>query len=106
MPFKPGQSGNPKGKPKGAKSIPDFLRRSGGWKCPDGFLENLKKHFGDDLIDSLTIDQATLMQVRLDALKGNSWAVGFIADRTEGKVANEHKIGGLDTVGPLDIVIK
>ena len=59
--FKKGQSGNPNGRPKGTRSIPDMLLKIGAEEgTKDGQFEY--------------------------ALEGKSWAVEFLADRTEGKV--------------------
>jgi len=68
--WKPGQSGNPKGRPKGAKSLNDLLRKIGDEK-----LE------GTDL----TKREAVMRKVYKLAYEGKPWAVQFIADRTEGK---------------------
>tara|TARA_R100000329_G_scaffold56745_2_gene51464 strand:- start:125 stop:451 length:327 start_codon:yes stop_codon:yes gene_type:complete len=58
------------GRPKGARSIPDLLRKIG-----DEFGEG-------NHIDNL---EAVLRHVYSQALEGKSWAVEFIANRTEGK---------------------
>lgn len=71
-PFKPGQSGNPKGRPKKGSAIADILNEIGEEKIKFGGLETTKK-------------RAVLMKVYQMAVKGESWAVHFIADRTEGK---------------------
>jgi hypothetical protein len=39
------------------------------------------------------------------ALEGDRYAIEFIADRTEGKVAQEHQIGNAQNAGPFEIVI-
>lgn len=68
--FKPGKSGNPKGRPKGSTSIKDILRRIG--------IESLE---GTDM----TKDEAIMRKVYKLAFDGQPWAVQFIADRKEGK---------------------
>ena len=70
--FKPGQSGNPKGRPKKGSAIADILNEIGEEKTNIGKLEVTKK-------------RAVLIKVYQKAMKGESWAVHFIADRTEGK---------------------
>jgi len=42
--FKPGQSGNPNGRPKGGKNIPDLLRKFGAWPCPDVLITKMLLH--------------------------------------------------------------
>ena len=68
--FKPGVSGNPIGRPKGSQSIPDILRKIGD---EEGTTDGKSK-----------LD-VVLYKVFQYALEGKSWAVQFIADRTEGK---------------------
>lgn len=68
--FKPGVSGNPKGRPKGKRSIPDILRKIGE---------------EEGSIDGKTKLDVVMRKVFGYALEGKSWAVQFIADRTEGK---------------------
>ena len=66
--FQPGQSGNPKGRPRKEFAIAEILREIGE-----------SKHGGK------TKRQLVLEKVYELALKGVPWAVEFIADRTEGK---------------------
>ena len=68
--FKPGQSGNPSGRPKGTRSIPDILKKIGD---EEGTLDGKSK------LDVI------MYKVFQYALEGKPWAVQFIADRTEGK---------------------
>ena len=68
--FKPGQSGNPNGRPKGTRSIPDKLKKIGD---EEGTLDGKSK------LDVI------MYKVFQYALEGKPWAVQFIADRTEGK---------------------
>ena len=68
--FKRGVSGNPNGRPKGARSIPDILRKIGD---EEGTLDGKSK------LDVI------MYKVFQFALEGKPWAVQFIADRTEGK---------------------
>ena len=68
------QNINMEGKPKGVRSIPDILRKVGQeqWYGKDG------KSYGEKI-------EVILRKVYSEALDGKSWAVQFIADRTEGK---------------------
>jgi len=68
--FKPGVSGNPNGRPKGKRSIPDILRKIGD---EEGTADGKSK---------LDVIMNKVFQY---ALEGKPWAVQFIADRTEGK---------------------
>jgi len=68
--FKSGVSGNPNGRPKGSLSIPDILHKIGD---EEGTTDGKSK-----------LD-VVMYKVFQYALEGKSWAVQFIADRTEGK---------------------
>lgn len=68
-PWKPGQSGNPNGRPPKPRCIVDALRSIGSE--PFGEYES-------------RIEALCRLVYEL-ALKGTPWAVQFIADRTEGK---------------------
>jgi len=82
--FKKGQSGNPNGRPKGTRSIPDMLMKIGG---EDGTKNG-----------QYTKLEVVLRRVFEYALEGKSWAVEFIADRTEGKVRQELQVGMMPEV--------
>ncbi len=95
--FKPGESGNPKGRPKGSgRGIKDLLRRFGDWECPEAFklkLISVKDRAGDRIqlfplskIKKLSLNEAVYLKVYIEAIRGESWAVQFIAERREGKV--------------------
>lgn len=67
--FMPGKSGNPKGRPKKAKCIPDILRSITSEKA-DGYETKLHK-----ILDNV-VNQA---------IKGDQWSIQFIAERMEGR---------------------
>ena len=60
-----------KGRPKGSVSIPDILRRVLGEEIGTA--------------DKMTRLEAILIKVVKEAYDGDKWAVGFLADRLEGK---------------------
>lgn len=69
--FGPGNTASVgKGRPKGSRSIPDILRKIAE---EEGTTEGITKL------------EVVLRQVFRYALEGKSWAVEFIANRTEGK---------------------
>ena len=87
--WKPGQSGNPKGRPKKAKFIPDILAKIGREKIPPAILAVIQKaypHKAAVLAKDERFLDALCRAVWIRALQGESWAVLFIAERTEGKV--------------------
>jgi hypothetical protein len=68
--FKPGKSGNPKGRPKGTNTLAMLLKK-----------------IGEEELDGTEFDkrEAIMRKVYKMAFDGQPWAVQFIADRTEGK---------------------
>ena len=78
----PGVSGNPAGRPKKIKTIPDILAKIGKLKVKDNDLlpDKIRERFDD----KTTMFDAVLNMVYIYALQGQAWAVQFIAERTEG----------------------
>jgi hypothetical protein len=79
--WKKGTSGNPKGRPPRGFAIAEILRRVG-----DEEVEQDGK--------KIPRREQMLRRVYEEALKGQSWAVHFIADRTEGKVVSVYREEG------------
>ena len=71
--FKPGQSGNPGGRPKGRTSFRKILEKVGGEPTE---LERFK---------GMTKDEAIARLVYEDAEGGDKWSRQFIVERKEGK---------------------
>jgi len=91
--WKPGQSGNPKGRPKKEICIPDILNTIGK-EIPDNQI--LRNKFPQK-----TNLEIILQRVYHEALSGKPWAVQFIADRTEGKPRQPIEI---DKPEPITII--
>lgn len=85
--FKPGQSGNPKGRPKKAKCIPDLLRKIGDYQTPAELQKSVIEYFELPKDTCVSMAEAVCLKVYMKAMEGQSWAINFIADRTEGKPA-------------------
>ncbi|MBT4851329.1 MAG: hypothetical protein HON37_04580 [Candidatus Marinimicrobia bacterium] len=85
--FKPGKSGNPKGRPKKAKCIPDLLRKIGEYQAPEEIHDHVIEYFELPKDTTLSMAEAVCMVVYMKATEGQSWAINFIVDRTEGKPA-------------------
>lgn len=85
MPFEPGQSGNPGGRPKTAKEFRDAL------------MVALKRTDGD----KVKLAQVAEALVE-EAIKGNVPAAKEIADRIDGKVPQG--VAGPDGEGPLEVL--
>lgn len=89
--FKPGQSGNPAGKPKGAKNRATILREI--LSLPLVSIDALKKH-ADGLPEGVTIEQAINYALAREASKGDVAAIKEVNDTLYGKltdkIQNEH----------------
>lgn len=83
-PWKPGQSGNPKGRPPKPHCIPDILKAIGAQPLPKDLEAVLRKKM-PGLPDKPTHIQALMVATYSRALAGQPWAVQFVAERTEGK---------------------
>jgi len=91
--WKKGQSGNPKGRAKTAKCIPDILRRIGDEQPTDFMLASLRKIYGP-AHRPCNMREAMLLATYADAAKGDAVARAFIAERTEGKVTDQIQLEG------------
>ena len=70
--FVPGQSGNPNGRPKKKKCIPDILKELTEAKTKDGSSTKLVK---------------MLSNIVENAIEGDQFSITFVADRLEGRPA-------------------
>lgn len=96
-PFKPGQSGNPKGKPKGTTSIVTELRR----------LMEKRMPVNDPITGRpvrIKIKQLVAMSLIKSALNGKPEAAGQIIDRLEGKVAQTMNLNGAMVSNTVNVV--
>ena len=76
MPFKPGVSGNPKGRPPGGLSLAERIREKGG---QDGSVYV-------ELLHGIAMDESEVTKVRLDAVK-------TLMDRGYGRLPQEVQVG-------------
>jgi hypothetical protein len=70
--FKPGQSGNPKGRPKGSKNEATILRELLYRKIPVNQGGKIRK---------ITVLEAILLRFTEDSLKGNTKSAAFLLNR-------------------------
>jgi hypothetical protein len=83
--FKPGQSGNPKGRPKGSKNTATLLR---------AILDRKVEMRTDGLVRKVSVREAMLMRFAEAALKGDTKAAGFLLQRYDmEETVNEHSTG-------------
>ena len=86
--FVKGNPGNPNGRPRKAICIPDLLRKVGDEECN---LNGAK----------IPKIEAVVREIYKQALKGKQSAIDFIAERTEGKVADKV----LKAEAPIDFIV-
>ena len=89
IPFKPGESGNPAGRPPNKRYLSELAR---------DLLKQVRK--GD--LDGKTTDELVVLALVKEALKGNTKAIEMLHDWTEGKVPDKHEI----ETGDISIVYK
>jgi hypothetical protein len=79
--FKPGQSGNPKGRPKGAKNestiLKELLQHKIAIRSPNGSLRKI------------SVLEGIHRKIIEDALKGNTKSAGFVFNRYGALVSGE-----------------
>jgi hypothetical protein len=78
--FKPGQSGNPKGRPKGTKNEATILYELLNRKIPIREGSRTRK---------ITVLEAILLRFTEDSLKGNTKSAAFLLNRHSALVAGE-----------------
>jgi hypothetical protein len=75
--------------PRQYQTINSLLRKLGTEICPEEQIKEIRKIFPDfQPREGMTIQEATIARVWLEAARGMSWAQEFTAERTEGKVPN------------------
>ena len=84
--FKPGQSGNPKGRPRGAKSEATILQDLLQHKI--GLSEHGKTR-------RITLHEAILRRIAEDCLKGNTKSAAFLLNRYHAMTSGEPDESGL-----------
>ena len=104
--WKPGQSGNLKGRPPKVRHIPSILMKIGAENLPFKAIPELQKFWPD--ADKFTMLEAVLRMTYLQALNGTGWALEFIAVQTEGKVPDRIELSiyddvDLDKIRALDL---
>ena len=72
--FKPGQSGNPRGRPKGAKSTATII---------DEILSRKVRIRSERGVRKITVHEAMLMGFADQGLKGDTKSAGFLLDRKD-----------------------
>ena len=83
-PWKPGESGNPKGRPANIFYLSEVLRNEINKPCPPLLRKKLSVIMPEGEV--LTIGQAVVASTLMNMMKGNPTAITTIWDRLEGKV--------------------
>lgn len=83
--FEKGNSGNPKGRPKGSKNLSTALKDALGRLAPDSVVDaKFIREFCKGR-KRVTVADALAARLIFDAIKGEAWAFKEIGDRTEGR---------------------
>ena len=91
-PWKKGQSGNPKGKPKGAKDRSTVLAEMLKHKMLNGEGVAIKNPFTQK--GTITLEEGVDAALIKKALGGNIEAIKEIKDTMHGKITEKKEIGG------------
>jgi hypothetical protein len=84
--FQPGESGNPKGRPKGAKNTSTLLRK---------ILDSKIEVRTGGTVRKISVREAILTRFAEAALKGDTKSAGFLLQRYDmPETAEEHAING------------
>jgi hypothetical protein len=89
IPFKPGQCGNPKGRPKGTRNFSTFINKIMNQK-----IDVIDKKTGKPI--KMTMAEAVVMAQFKQAANGSTRAFNSLIDRAEGKVADKIQHSGVD----------
>ncbi len=103
--YSKGQSGNPAGRPRGSKNVSTVLASMLGDIAPDLVLDaSFIKEIAKGMKRATIADAAAARIVYQGIIKGDSWALRELLDRTEGKakqsieISSELKIDSLAEV--------
>lgn len=102
--FKPGQSGNPGGRPK-KLAITDLLKEQLDKPIPEAMKAKLPPIFSEVYGDSPTFADMIAFKLVAMSAKGDMFAMKELLDRVEGKVAQTQKLEGPDG-GPVQFMIR
>ena len=83
--FKPGVSGNPKGRKKKGNAIADVINNISLKKAPEYLIDKAKTMMEITHKKPLNMLEVLMITTYIEAIKGDSAARNFIAERTEGK---------------------
>jgi len=102
--FKPGQSGNPGGRPK-KPPITGYVLEQLDKPIPEAMRRNLPEIFVEIYGDTATFGQMIAFKLIAQAADGDMQAVNAVLDRVEGKVSQRHAISG-DEAGSVEFTLK
>jgi hypothetical protein len=100
-PWKPGQSGNPGGRPK-KLPVTDYLREQLERPIPEAMREKLPPIFVEIYGPEATFGQMVAFKLIASSAKGDVFALKELLDRVEGKVTQ--KLAG-DDGGPIQFTL-
>jgi len=97
--FKPGQSGNPGGRPR-LKAVTDPLKETLGSPIPERMMAALKQPVRELLIELFgenpTFGEMIAVKLIQSSSKGDMFATNTLLDRAEGRVTQKTELAGAD----------
>jgi hypothetical protein len=102
--FKPGQSGNPGGRPK-RQPITDYVIDQLDKPIPESMKAKLPEIFIEVYGKDATFGQMLAFQLIAQAVKGDMQAVKEVLDRVEGKVKQSVAMAG-ESSGPVEFTLR
>ena len=109
IPWKPGQSGNPAGKPKGAQRISTILTKMLQEQTPDLVIDTefVREFARSRKGKTITNADATACRILYEGIvNGKEWALKEIADRTEGKAVQAIEVKDVTADSVADRIIE
>jgi len=106
IPYKPGQCGNPKGRPVGSTSIASTLKRLMKYRPYKMTYLALKKKYPQiDKYEDIDLFTSIMLRAVDQADNGDMAARAFIAERTEGKVKDVVQVEQQNTAADIDLSV-
>jgi hypothetical protein len=102
-PWRPGQSGNPGGRPK-KSPVTDHVREQLDKPIPEAMRGKLPPIFTEIYGPDATFGQMIAFKLIASSAKGDIFAMKELLDRVEGKVSQSHKLAGEDG-GPIQFTV-
>ena len=92
--WKPGESGNPSGKPKGALSLVTLMKKLAQVEVKGKAKDDLREMYGDDVAERVSNAHIYMARVHQAAGKGEEWAIKLLLNYIDGMPVQAVNLGG------------